>query len=952
MNSWPKPTAEQVQRAIALTSVPSQRWEFFRRLNNPMWIEPLRDVGFFQSPPGVISNDDGTIQFATWPEASYLARVAADRPEAVADTILAFPTTDNPRIALDVAGAAVVMPPEQAVRLLPVLERVIDAGYWIDLLADRVASLVGALAEAGKGDEALSLARRMLFPTGVETVGTPGPFSRQQPTFRLSDWQYEQFIQHICSPLVESIELRAMAFFGELLAEVLAADRAHSAEERQAGDVLDDLSYIWRPAIEDHAQNPGSERADPIVTALRVVGEQLLRKPTPIEVLLAGLQDHKALIFRRLRLHVLALAVGRDDADAVRVAAQMLLDDEWFGDDRLRHEYFRLAKTTFPRLAPEVKGRLMDRILDGPDASDWRTRFTEARGEEASPQEEQDYADWWRLVRLAPIADYLEPPAVKIFTDLTTRLGAPEHPDFVSYMTSRLGWRSPVEDADLARRAPEEVLDYLRSWAPRDDFDGPTVEGLAQSFQAAVRERPREFAPIAREFADLRPEYVSALLQALRDQMGELEGRIEPIMQLCLDVLDRTGEGDDERGVRLAVAWFLTTALKVDGLRVANDLLWALVERLASDADPNREFEDRYGGSNMDPLTLSLNVVRSLGVEGAFLYARRRHLDDETTLDQLPAVKTLLDTHLDPDIESSEAVRAMYGRYLGLMLAIAPDWVAERFDELFPQDDNLWGVTWSAFVAMSNPSKQALRVLRKQYERSVRSEPSERLRGPGHPKGPKFNLVQHVLSYYWWGEIPLDDELIRAVFAEPETATWAIEFIGRSLGQGESPPEEVMERLRELWAWRLADAFEDDTARPSHIEELAAFGWWFASGRGDPGWLLHQLNVVVDAGVAVDWAHAVVEQLAETVKIAPRESVRALALLVELSTTTPWGLHAIQRESVAVIEAAFAHAGDPELEEATRRLVDRFINLGFPEMRDLRPRQASSFRPAEGHASN
>ncbi|HWB66457.1 MAG TPA: hypothetical protein VG708_06485, partial [Mycobacteriales bacterium] len=62
-----------MQRAIALTSVPAQRWEFFRRLNNPLWIEPLREAGFFHSPPRVISNDDGTIQFEAWPESAFLA---------------------------------------------------------------------------------------------------------------------------------------------------------------------------------------------------------------------------------------------------------------------------------------------------------------------------------------------------------------------------------------------------------------------------------------------------------------------------------------------------------------------------------------------------------------------------------------------------------------------------------------------------------------------------------------------------------------------------------------------------------------------------------------------------------------------------------------------------------------------------------------------------------------
>src|SRR5690606_30022214 len=38
--------------------------------------------------------------------------------------------------------------------------------------------------------------------------------------------------------------------------------------------------------------------------------------------------------------------------------------------------------------------------------------------------------------------------------------------------------------------------------------------------------------------------------------------------------------------------------------------VWPILERLAQNPDPTPEHESRYGGSNMDPATLSLNTVR------------------------------------------------------------------------------------------------------------------------------------------------------------------------------------------------------------------------------------------------------------------------------------------------------------------------------------------------------
>src|SRR6185295_17745765 len=77
MRSWKTPTPEQVSKALALLGHAEQYRYFFDRLENPLWIGPLREHKFFQNPPAIIHDKErGTIGFPPWPESRYLARMA------------------------------------------------------------------------------------------------------------------------------------------------------------------------------------------------------------------------------------------------------------------------------------------------------------------------------------------------------------------------------------------------------------------------------------------------------------------------------------------------------------------------------------------------------------------------------------------------------------------------------------------------------------------------------------------------------------------------------------------------------------------------------------------------------------------------------------------------------------------------------------------------------------
>ena len=75
MKSWTPPTNEMIGKVLASVKKETDRQYFFSRLSNPLWIAPLRDRGYFNSPPGLKQLPDGYVQYPHWPELSYLVDV-------------------------------------------------------------------------------------------------------------------------------------------------------------------------------------------------------------------------------------------------------------------------------------------------------------------------------------------------------------------------------------------------------------------------------------------------------------------------------------------------------------------------------------------------------------------------------------------------------------------------------------------------------------------------------------------------------------------------------------------------------------------------------------------------------------------------------------------------------------------------------------------------------------
>ena len=275
---------------------------FFSRLQDASWLPFLLEEGFFSNPtpPETGTTDDGQswFRFPNWPESQYLARIAAKAPELVVEAIERIPETSNPRVHQDIVTAATALPGELAARVA-VREQRWLASYDGHLVSfpGPAGDLLAHLAERGEITAAFRLAGTLLKVSAAPE--SEGRTSRHRAVALVSEWEYGKIVAKAWPPMMEAEPVNAFRFLCHHLADVIEIGYVEGSSF--------DPTYMWRSAIEDHAQNTGHSLLDTLVDAVRDTALATAEKsPEDRDMVLVELARHDAALFRRLALFVLA----------------------------------------------------------------------------------------------------------------------------------------------------------------------------------------------------------------------------------------------------------------------------------------------------------------------------------------------------------------------------------------------------------------------------------------------------------------------------------------------------------------------------------------------------------------------------------------------------------------------------------------------------------------------
>jgi hypothetical protein len=956
----PKP--DTVKKALDAIKRRADYEYFFSKLKSPTWLKPLWDAGLFRHPPSPV-RDGKYISLPFWPESQYLARVAASEPDLVLKITLEIPQTENSRVHEDLIEAALRMPAAKSAELAKRIKTWTEISN-LSYLADKLGSLISHLARGGQESAALELTRTVLIVIPGEEVDANLPAGihkwRRDPQARFDNWYYEKILKENIPDLVRGCGEKALMLLCELLDSAMQNKRSHNGD-----DASSDYSYIWRPAIEDHSQNQPHGLATMLVSAVRDAAETIVKSsPRKVAEVVSGIERYKGSIYQRIGMHLLRMF---PDTERSQIKAR-LLDREQFNDIGLQHEYVLLLQSQFEKLSSDEQNEILGWIETGPDRVSARAHETEITPKDQSDEESRRYVLRWQLERLAPLREVLPEKWKKRYEEGVREFGAPKHPEFAAYMTSASGPTSPKTEAELRSMSVDEIAKFLTDWRPPKEHWDYSPEGLGRELATVVSSEPQKFAAEIQRFINIGPyaaTYVRNILSGLREATAQKRTFSWPtVIDLCDWVVQQprdpavkeSGHLDHDPHwgwTRKTIADLLERGFQEGPNEIPLNLrkqTWNVLEPITDDPEPTPDYETKYGGSNMDPATMSINTARGEAMHAVILYGLwiRRHIEKEADaearlsrgFDEMPEVKQVLDTHLTKDL--SLAIRSVYGRFFPWLYLIDPGWAQTNIINIFPTNDSrrpFYDAAWNTYIVFCQPFNNVFDILKPVYAHAV-NQLDEQLDEKAQAYDPDHHLTEHLATFYWRGKItPEDDGGLLELFwtkASPKLRGYLFEYVGRSLFNTKGDiPTEVTDRLKHLWENRLARAKASSNPE-QYKEELADFSWCFIADKFDDEWSIKQLAEVLRLVNKIDDPRFVVERLAILANSHAATSVECLRLIVG-SELENWEIYSWRKEAKEILQIAI-QCGEQKARETAIDLVHRLGAMGYLEFRDVLPK--------------
>jgi hypothetical protein len=932
---------ETVTKALELVAKGGGNYEhFFGRLTSPDWIEPLKKQERFSHPPPMIV-EETSLRFPPWPEGEYLVRMAPLAPEAVFGAI--DPTayeSNNASVHNILLRIAAELPVALAAQVADKEAKwASQQGRFFHLYEDKVVSVVLKLAAEGRGDVALALLRPVLHveaaPQREDRPVIDGHMLRGSgtPLSRIDSWNIQRTLLRVSQTMVEAVPEGFLA----LLSDSLNTAVEIYVNERGNGE---DYSLIWRPRVDS---DRFGDLTDTLVSAVRNTAVQIVRAGSH-EIVVRVFRKYGWLIFRRLEYYALSQV---DDLPADFING-VVSQDGLYDDHGANPEFNDFLAKIASGLPKETRHRLLEMVDKGPDLSKY-SKFLGAQGDKRHDAERW-ITDQWRLGWLTVLKSIAGEERAKQLDELVKQYG-PSRPAFEVGSVRAVAHISDVTLEELKKFSIPDLVGYLKKWAPppRTHPEAPSRAGIGSKLQAWVSEDPSLFADNLEAFQslDLHPTYLRSIIDALISLL-KTDRKFDPYkVAATIDWLlantSKVGaehfEWDEDPGwswAHMSSARFLTELfLHESRLDVSRHMeFWPALKLIAENPSPAEKDEQEYR-KRADFGLLALNSTRPVGLEAVMRYARwlkLSHKEMKVDAASMPEVFDLLAAHLDPKVDSSVAVREMYGMQFGLLCWLDQAWWEKQLPAMFPGDKTLRVLdrfAWNAYLRFSRAYAAMLPAMRFRYERAVGAL---QLNNTDISEGDR-RFGNHFMQYYASNALQIDDPLFTSFFAKASPALRAqtIGDVGWHLGQEDAGELDVgvQKRFIDFWEYRLAQGMQNVNA---FREELGAFGWWFASKKFPDDWSIDQLMTVVEKFRKIHPDFAVIKRLAELAPKYPYEAVRCLGIIFE-EDKDGWAIHGWDNAPQVIIGEAIK--GDEKSRGEADRVANMLVARGHRSFKEL-----------------
>lgn len=858
--------------------------DFFQRLKHLNWLIKLENEGYFDKSIQDFHHPSNLSHL--WPPHYFLKNMASDpRCQYLISEICLRIKTDDQALVNQLAEIVLELPIKTQVafskKCIGWLENVQRWYYPF-----KFQELLVSLFNAGKTNEALELTKallQLLLPKEGKVVGDSDFKLPDKSESKVDIHNYEEIIEEVLK-VDSASNLKLFGLFCNLLQQSIEISLT-KPEER--GD--DDFSEIWRSAIEDHSQNyDHSSLKDVLTKAVRNLAESLLKNKTARDEVFDMLKKHHWKIFNRIAIHLIRIQLPI----SLNQAKKYLFDFGYWDQNVNLHELYELVGVAFPLLKPEEQKLILDWIDKG-ITDDEASRFLKNRKLEATSQNIEKAIKSWKRKRYYPIRKSLPKKLSELVENLDKELGGPiEYPGFRSYSHGgSYGPRSFLTIEQLNEMTGDKVFEFLLNWVPdhEDALISPSPEGLGRNLVTSIETTGFEkYSALISKFIKLNPTYVRSFISGFAKTIDKrTDQEWKEILKLAEKIITDPPEfkviGKRPFETDSDWAWTYSEIIELinSGFRSEKNTpslklreqFWGIISGLVSYPDAQKDENDKR--EDIDYIGIAINSVAGKAFEAVIRYGHwviSANEKKRNRIELIPEVAGILEKHLDSNTEQRLAIHSLYGEWLDWLIWYDKQWFEVIEDKIFPSNDvKKFNIAWSTYVSYRGPRKTTLKLIEGAYLRAILQleETSDT------DNSAVDHLVQHLMLFYWYGDLGLESSLIQRFFekANSRLKMRALEVIGRFLCDDQSYfTNKTKERLLKLW--KLRKSVSDPI-------ELEGFGGWFVSHRFSDGWRVNELVSALEISKRAEPDHKVMDELAELVVSYPTQVLKAASLMVD-----------------------------------------------------------------------
>ncbi len=819
---------------------------FFDGLDNPAWIVPLFEIGFFFTPPDPVEVKPGSFQLPGWQAGEYLARFANQHEDIVAAVVQSI-RTENWRVQEILVDAMLKISPAKTAELISAVDDWLS-GRFSDMLPNKLIPLTDYLLENELVDAATQMLEYVITPVLPPTQSEYSKY-RSAVRFRSDHYWVNEYCEKQLLKLIQVKTANVVLAFDRQITKTIELTKQVNPEDTEL-----QVGYYWRMDIPSRLSERGDADAlDILIDGLRDSLVELCKQNVEEgRTFLTAYLNSEHIIFKRIALDILR-TFGQNYPELVN---QALLQQDYLEDFKYDDEYQGLLRNQFINASEEVRSQVISWILSGPTDVDARAiHHAHWQNREATEDDRRKVQDEWQLFHLEIIRDFLSGEALTRLNELAAMYGKPditERPRIV-VTTSWGGAPSPVSAEELSQKSFEEIKQLFLTFVPEDLFLNPR-ESLAQTFQKLVSDDPGKYNLFASSLADpaIRFVYVYHYLSGVREGIKNKGGKLtHEILSPCEHIMEQEDDpfvgssGDHEPGLfaaQMEVAHLLGEALHSDDPYLSReqlDRIRALLIKLAHHADPESEADSK---TSFDPFTHSLNCVRGEAMHGILHYSlylsrQQEKLSGEKNKEGYlePEIQQILDEKLDLLIDPSLAVHSVYGAFVPQLHFLSHEWLEQNLMKIFPEGEDkiaFWKASWDAYIFASNVYRDVFTLLISQYQRGIRllSQPQDEQKHFGG--SPNERLAQHIMFAYLAGltDFGHDNKLLDLFYENAPDAIRAqgVFWLSQVLGNDKPSTDDILwKKCWKLWQKRLDYAESQEVVQ--NTQEISDYLRWLVN---------------------------------------------------------------------------------------------------------------------------